>query len=137
VKHLVPGAGTDGKKLDTTNSSRRTGCSWHALKGYDYRWLDVTFETSADQAAARKAYTDREQPEAAPGLGDEASVGTELTEDDGQQTRAAVVIVRKANALITVTYNGSDFESRKAPSTDTMREGALEAAKAAVDELDG
>ncbi|MFI1964498.1 hypothetical protein ACH429_10290 [Streptomyces pathocidini] len=131
VKALVPGAAPAGKKLDTTDPTRRAGCSWHALDGYDYRWLDVTFET-LDEPAAVRSYTGKKKPTPAPGLGDEASVGTDLTQDDGQGTRESVVVVRKANALITITYNGSDFASREAPSEKTIREGALKAAREAV-----
>ncbi|MGP3924528.1 hypothetical protein [Streptomyces sp. 8N616] len=136
VKELVPGAKTAGAELDTADPKRRTGCSWHALEGFDYRWLDVTFETTPADQAARSAYADRKQPTAAPGLGDEASVGTKLTKEDGQQTREAVVVVRKANALVTVTYNGSDFDSKKAPGADAMSKGALAAAKNALAALD-
>ncbi|GAA3501250.1 hypothetical protein GCM10019016_083570 [Streptomyces prasinosporus] len=39
---------------------------------------------------------------------------------------------RAANALVIVTYNGSDFESKKAPSTEEINKGAIKAAKEAV-----
>jgi hypothetical protein len=35
-----------------------------------------------------------------------------------------------------ITYNGSDFESKKAPSTDTINKGAIKAAKEAVAALE-
>lgn len=136
VKDLVPGAETGGKKLESTDAKSRTGCSWHALNGYDYRWLDVTFEVSPEDGAARQDYADRKQPTAAPGLGDEASVGSKTTQHDGQQTRETVVVVRKANAVMAVTYSGSNFETHKAPGAGTMREDALKAAKQAVSALD-
>ncbi|WP_443268311.1 hypothetical protein [Streptomyces sp. KR80] len=136
VKKLVPGAKTAGKPLKSSDPARRTGCSWNALDGFDYRWLDVTFEIAGENAGglagAREFYADRKRATGVPDLGDEASVGTELTKDDGQQTMAAVVVVRTANAVVTVTHSGSDFETRKAPSADAMREGAVAAAEQAV-----
>jgi hypothetical protein len=135
VQKLVPGAKSAGKELQASDPKRRTGCSWNALEGFDYRWLDVTFEVSP-APAAREAYDGRKQSSSLPGLGDEASEGAELTEDDGQQTRSAVVVVRKENAVVTLTYNGSDFETRKAPDAKAMHEGALAAAKEAINALD-
>jgi len=35
-----------------------------------------------------------------------------------------------------VTYNGSDFESKKAPGTDEINKGAIKAAKEAVAALE-
>lgn len=136
VKELVPGAKTAGSELRTSDSRRRRGCSWHALKGYDYRWLDVTFEISTTARAASDAYGNRKEGTAVPGLGDEASVATRNTKEDGQQSTSAVVLVRVENALVTVTYSGSDFETRKAPDGKTMREGALEVVKKALTALD-
>ncbi len=55
-----------------------------------------------------------------------------LTTEDKQDTREGVVVARAANALVIVTYNGSDFESKKAPSTEEINKGAIKAAKEAV-----
>ncbi|WP_327352241.1 hypothetical protein [Streptomyces sp. NBC_01304] len=130
VKDLVPGAKTKGKELDLSDPARRRTCSWSALKGYDYRWLDVSYEVIGSAKQARP--TEPRQGESVPDLGDKASVSVDLTTKDKQHTREAVVTVRASNALITVTYNGSDFESKGAPGADTMRKGALKAAKEAV-----
>ncbi|QIJ65560.1 hypothetical protein [Streptomyces sp. JB150] len=136
VTSLVPGAGPAGKELPSTDASVRRTCSWNALKGYDYRWLDVSFEiTDSDEKAAaqydaRKA--EKSGGGAVPGLGDAAYSVVNLTTEDKQQTREGVVLVRAANALVTVTYNGSDFENKTAPSTDEINKGAIKAAKAAV-----
>jgi hypothetical protein len=45
-------------------------------------------------------------------------------------------MIQASNALVTVTYNGSDFESKKAPSTDEINKGAIKAAKEAVAALE-
>ncbi|MBO1331177.1 hypothetical protein [Streptomyces sp. VRA16 Mangrove soil] len=136
VKALVPDAKTAGKELSATDESVRRGCSWSALKGYDYRWLDVSFEVKNSDALAKQSYKDggADDSKASPlaGLGDEARVTSSLTTKDKQDTRESVVTVRKANVLVTVTYNGSDFESKGAPSNDTVIKGARQAAGDAV-----
>lgn len=136
VSALVPGAKTAGKEIPSTDADLRRTCSWNALKEYDYRWLDVSFEIMGSDDAAAGSYRDRTAEKsgggAVPGLGDEAYSVVNLTTEDKQQTREGVVIVRAANALVVITYNGSDFESKKAPSTDEINKGAIKAAKDAV-----
>ncbi|RVU28712.1 hypothetical protein EOT10_02240 [Streptomyces antnestii] len=132
VAALVPKADAAGKELSAADRSLRRGCSWSALKGYDYRWLDVSFEIKESAAAADTAFTARGKGDAASGLGDGARVAVALTTNDKQDKREAVVTVRSANALVTVTYNGSDFESHGAPAADEISKGALRAAGDAV-----
>ncbi|MEV3857163.1 hypothetical protein AB0J38_22885 [Streptomyces sp. NPDC050095] len=138
VNSLVPGAKTAGKELAATDASVRRGCSWSALKGYDYRWLDVSFEVKSSDAAAKQAFKDGSDTAGATAqdIGDEARLSTNVTTKDKQQTREAVVTVRRANTLVTITYNGSDFESKGAPSADTVRKGATMAARDAVAALE-
>ncbi|GAA3835618.1 hypothetical protein [Streptomyces chiangmaiensis] len=141
IESLVPGAKKAGKEIPSTDESIRRTCSWNALKGYDYRWLDVSFEITDSQAQAQKSYTQRTADKggggAVPGLGDSAYSVVNLTTEDKQQTREGVVLVRVANALVSITYNGSDFETKKAPSTDEINKGAIKAAKDAVAALEG
>ncbi|WP_369226589.1 hypothetical protein AB5J52_38460 [Streptomyces sp. R39] len=141
VKSLVPGAKTAGKEIPSTDTKLRRTCSWNALKGYDYRWLDVSFEIMDTDAAAAKEYKDRVAEKsgggAVPGLGDSGYSVVNLTTEDKQQTREGVVLAQVSNALVVVTYNGSDFESKKAPSTDVINKGAIQAAKSAVNALKG
>ncbi|MFC0601433.1 hypothetical protein [Streptomyces palmae] len=131
VRKLVPGAPTGGTALQSSDLNRRTGCSWHALDGYDYRWLDITF-TVAPPTAPRPAAPEGRR---LTGLGDAAGIRERLTTEDDQQTREAVLTVRVDNAMLTVTYNGSDFESGTAPGATAIREGALSAARAALPAL--
>ncbi|MCH5670382.1 hypothetical protein [Streptomyces gilvus] len=141
VKSLVPGAKTAGKEIQSTNAKLRRTCSWNALKGYDYRWLDVSFEVMESDAAAQKEYqerlTEKSGGGAVPGLGDSAYSVVNLTTQDKQQTREGVVIARVSNVLVVTTYNGSDFETKKAPSTDVINTGAIKAARDAVTALKG
>ncbi len=136
VKSLAPGAKTAGKEIPSTDTALRRTCSWNALQGYDYRWLDVSFEISESDQEAKEEYEQRVAEKsgggAVPGLGDSAYSVVNLTTEDKQQTREGVVLVRVANALVIVTYNGSDFESKKAPDTEEINKGAIKAAKSAV-----
>jgi hypothetical protein len=141
IKSLVPGAKTAGKEIQSTDAKLRRTCSWNALKGYDYRWLDVSFEVMESDAAAQKEYqerlTEKSGGGAVPGLGDSAYSVVNLTTQDKQQTREGVVIARVSNVLVVTTYNGSDFETKKAPSTDVINKGAIKAARDAVTALKG
>ncbi|MET7285448.1 hypothetical protein [Streptomyces sp. NPDC005573] len=136
VKSLVPGAKTAGKEIPSTDPSLRRTCSWNALDGYNYRWLDVSYEISASDQAATKQFQQRVGEKsgggAVPGIGDSGYSVVNLTTEDKQQTREGVVMARVSNALVVVTYSGSDFESKKAPATDEINKGAIKAAKAAV-----
>ncbi|MDQ1049747.1 hypothetical protein [Streptomyces sp. V4I2] len=136
ITSLVPGAKTAGKEIPSTDSKLRRTCSWNALKGYDYRWLDVSFEITENDEAAQKSYKENIEEKSGggdvPGVGDSAYSVVNLTTEDKQQTREGVVMVRASNALVTVTYNGSDFETKKAPSTDEINKAAIKAAKEAV-----
>lgn len=141
VKSLVPGAKTAGKEIPSTDSALRRTCSWNALKGYDYRWLDVSYEVAASDDAAEKEYRQRVAEKSGggpvPGLGDGGYSVVNLNTEDKQQTREGVVLARAANALVVVTYSGSDFESKKAPETAEINKGAIKAAKDAVAALRG
>lgn len=136
LKSLVPGARTAGKEIPSTDAELRRTCSWNALEGYEYRWLDVSFEVLESDDAAERSYRGRLEEKsgggAVPGLGDAAYSVVNLTTEDEQQTREGVVVARASNALVVVTYNGSDFESKKAPGTDEINKGAIKAAKEAV-----
>ncbi|WP_217166154.1 hypothetical protein [Streptomyces sp. AC512_CC834] len=136
VTSLVPGAKAAGKEIPSTDTKVRRTCSWNALKGYDYRWLDVSFEVMETDEAAQKSYkervADRSGGGEVPDLGDAAYSVVNLTTEDKQQTREGTVLVRASNALVMITYNGSDFESKKAPGTTEINKGAIKAAKEAV-----
>ncbi|MFG2510962.1 hypothetical protein [Streptomyces sp. NPDC048584] len=140
VNSLVPKAKTAGKEIDSTDSKLRRTCSWNALKGFEYRWLDVSFEVLESDEAAERSYQGRLEDKsgggAVPGLGDAGYSVVNLTTEDKQQTREGVVVARTANALVIVTYNGSDFESKKAPGAEEINKGAIKAAKEAVAALE-
>lgn len=140
ITSLVPGAKTAGREIPSTNSKLRRTCSWNALKGYDYRWLDVSYELMESDEAAETSYketvTEKSGGGEVPDVGDSGYSVVNLVTEDKQQTREGVVVIRASNALVTITYNGSDFESKKAPSTDEINKGAIKAAKEAVATLE-
>ncbi|MFD5073262.1 hypothetical protein [Streptomyces sp. NPDC058371] len=140
VKSLVPGAKTAGREIPSTDKSVRRTCSWNALKGFDYRWLDISYEIKKTDQDAETTYkqraTEKSGGGAVPGLGDAGYSVVNLTTADKQQMREGVVLARVSNALVTITYNGSDFETKKAPSTDVINKGAIKAAKEAVAALE-
>jgi hypothetical protein len=140
ITSLVPGAKPAGKEIPSTDSTLRRTCSWNALKGYDYRWLDVSYEVMDSDEAAQTSYRETVEQRSGggdvPGVGDAGYSVVNLTTADKQETREGVVLVRASNALVTITYNGSDFESRKAPGTDEINKGAIKAAKEAVAALE-
>jgi hypothetical protein len=139
VKSLVPGANTAGKEIPATDKKLRRTCSWNALSGYNYRWLDVSFEITDSNASAQAAYKKRVAEKSGggdvPGLGDGGYSVVDLTTQDKQQTREGTVVAQVSNALVVVTYNGSNFDTKKAPSTDEINKGAIKAAKSAVTAL--
>ncbi|MFF0199745.1 hypothetical protein [Streptomyces sp. NPDC005017] len=140
ITSLVPSAKTAGKEIKSTDSKVRRTCSWNALDGYDYRWLDVSFEVMDSDAAAEKSYRGRVEKAKGggevPGLGDAGYSVVNLTTEDGQKSREGMVLARTHNALVVVTYTGSDFESKDAPSTDEINKGAIKAAKEATAALE-
>ncbi|MFE7270571.1 hypothetical protein [Streptomyces sp. NPDC057623] len=140
IKALVPEAKTAGKEIPSTDSKLRRTCSWNALKGFEYRWLDVSFEITESDEAAQKSFKDRVADRSGggdvPGIGDSGYSVVNLTTEDKQQTREGVVLVRASNALVSITYSGSDFESKKAPGTDEINKGAIKAAREAVAALE-
>ncbi|MEN3583337.1 hypothetical protein AAH978_04165 [Streptomyces sp. ZYX-F-203] len=139
VSSLVPGAEPEGKEIPSLDASVRRVCSWNALDGYEYRWLDISFEVARSDEAARTSYEERAEERSGggevPGVGDAAYSVVNLTEEDGQETREGAVLVRVANAVVVVTYDGSDFETGKAPDTEEINKGAILAAKEAVEAL--
>ncbi|MYU05406.1 hypothetical protein GTY81_16210 [Streptomyces sp. SID8366] len=141
VGDLVPGAKSAGKEIPSTDPKLRRTCSWNALHGYAYHWLDVSYEISGSADEATQEYQQqvsrRTGGGSVPGLGDSAYSVVGLSTEDKQQTREGVVIVRVSNALVVVTYSGSDFDTKKAPGTDEVNKGAIKVARAAVGALGG
>ncbi|NYV78753.1 hypothetical protein, partial [Streptomyces sp. UH6] len=134
VTSLVPGKLTTGELASTDKDVRRM-CQWHALKGYSYRWLDVSYEIRRSNEDAQKAF-DRVVADGKggpfEGLGDEAYSLSAKTSDKGNKVQETELTVRSGNALVVVTYNGGDFVEKTTPSADKIRDGAAKAAGEAL-----
>lgn len=149
VKALVPKAENDkGEAMDHSPDDARGGCSWHGLNGYQYRWLDVSFQrfdsvsglgSARDRAAERYRQQMGEAlaPEGAvssavPGLGDLATAVTAEVTRDKDRYQEVTVIVSTANAVVVVDYNGAGFQDAKTPAAGNLRKDAVSAAREAV-----
>ncbi|MFG2195503.1 DUF3558 domain-containing protein [Streptomyces sp. NPDC048639] len=152
VKDLVPKAknksGAEGKSADLES---RSSCSWNGLDGFQYRWLDVSLQRFASdtalgsgskragdyftkQVAAVKSVKDAKKLKTgtAAGVGDQATtIGYDLKKDR-EDFRNQAVVVRTANVVITVNYNGTGYEDAKTPKADDMVKDAVRAAKETV-----
>ncbi len=124
VSTRAPRTSQPGDSVD-----RQVGASHLFLEraqGLRLHWLDVWYEIKDSPRRRRKssgARMDKSGGGAVPGLGDSAYSVVNLTTTDKQQTREGVVIARASNALVVVTYNGSNFETKKAPSTTDQQGG--------------
>jgi hypothetical protein len=137
VTSLVPGKLTTGELASTDKDVRRM-CQWHALKGYSYRWLDVSFEIRRSTEDARTAFDRVAEGKGGPfkGLGDEAYSLSAVTSDKGNKVQETELTVRSGNAIVVVTYNGGDFVEKTTPSADKIRDGAAKAAGEALAALE-
>jgi hypothetical protein len=137
VTSLVPGKLTTGELASTDKDVRRM-CQWHALKGYSYRWLDVSFEIRRSTEDAEKAFDRVASGKGGPfkGLGDEAYSLSAVTSDKGNKVQETELTVRSGNAIVVVTYNGGDFVEKTTPGADKIRDGAAKAAGEALAALE-
>ncbi|MEV6318791.1 DUF3558 domain-containing protein [Streptomyces sp. NPDC051776] len=152
IKDLVPKAknksGSEGKSADLES---RSSCSWNGLDGFQYRWLDVSFqrfesdtslgsgsERAQDyftkQVAGAKSVKGAKKLKAvtAAGLGDQATtIGYDLKKDR-EDFKNQTVVARTANVVVTVNYNGTGYEDAKTPKAEEMLKDAKRAAEEAV-----
>ncbi|WP_407560385.1 DUF3558 domain-containing protein [Streptomyces sp. 184] len=152
VKDLVPGAkntaGTAGKSADT---AQRSSCSWTGLKGYQWRWLDVSYQrydsdpavgSGADRAAEyyAKQVAAAEATEGAKGmkssaptgLGQKATEFTYETTEDKQDYRKQTVVSLHENVVVTVNYHGAGFQGSDQPKAADLLKDAEKATKEAL-----
>ncbi|MFG3495591.1 DUF3558 family protein [Streptomyces sp. NPDC047928] len=156
IEKLVPEvkkkAGTPGKSTDVAS---RAGCSWNGLddkglKGSNYHWIDIALVRYDSEATlgsgeqrAEKRYAERvaevkategatELATSPAGVGDTATAFTYNVKKSGETFTYAVVVTRTANAVVTVSYNGTGYAGAKNPSPSTLMKGTVTAAKEAV-----
>ncbi|MGP3952971.1 DUF3558 domain-containing protein [Streptomyces sp. 7N604] len=152
VGNLVPKAknksGTVGKSADI---DARGTCSWNGLDGFQYRWLDISFQRfesdptlGSGESRAKEYFTkqvDSSKPAkgakdlktgTAAGVGDQAATLTYAVKKDREDFRNQTVIARTANVVITLNYNGAGYEDAKTPKAADMLKDAQSAAKEAA-----
>ncbi|MFI6687509.1 DUF3558 domain-containing protein [Streptomyces sp. NPDC050485] len=157
VDKYVPNAKTKaGEVGKTSDPQTQASCTWNGLedkgvKGSLYRWLDVDLKRydstpalgSGDSLAqkqfdravsAAKSTADAKNVKTAPvsGLGDQATAITFELKKTDTNFRYAVVVVRTANAVVALDYNGTGYQGADAPPANDVQDGATAAAKEAV-----
>ncbi len=137
----------EGQVASGGDPKTRGGCSWTGLEGYQYRFLDDSFQrfdavagSSAAQQAkgayqlavqnAAKASGAKTAP--AAGVGDEATLVTWDENKDSTDYHYATVIARTANTVVTVDFSGAGLQGDDKPKTDEMNQDTEDAAKQAV-----
>ncbi len=154
LKSLVPGAKSlKGSEAGSGQPKLRGGCSWNGLHGYQYRYLDASFQrfdtlagaapadtqaTTAYHAAVRTtagaAQADKGKATTAPlpGLDGPATLIVWQAAKSHASYHTATIVVRSANAVVTIDYTGAGLQGDHAPKTSDLRSGAEQAAKQAL-----
>ena len=157
IDKYVPKAKTKaGEVGKTSDPQAQASCTWNGLddkgvQGSLYRWLDVDLKRydstaglgSGDSLAQKQfdravssaqATADAKNVKTAPvpGLGDQATAITFDLKKTDADFKYGVVVVRTANAVVTVDYNGTGYQGADAPQTNEVQEGATVTAKEAV-----
>lgn len=156
IEKIVPKAkaksGTPGRSSDL---STRSTCSWHGLDGYQYRWLDVSLQrfdsdpTLGSGAERAKDFFTKQVDSIegtagaknlatgkAAGVGDAATTVRYDLKKGHDQFKNQTVVVRTANVVITLNYNGAGYEDGKTPDAKKLLQGAETAAKQVVSAVD-
>ncbi|MFE9554316.1 DUF3558 domain-containing protein [Streptomyces sp. NPDC006703] len=157
IDKYVPKAKTKaGEVGKTSDPQAQASCTWNGLddkgvQGSLYRWLDVDLKRydstaglgSGDSLAQKQfdravssaqATADAKNVKTSPvpGLGDQATAITFDLKKTDADFKYGVVVVRTANAVVTVDYNGTGYQGADAPQTNEVQEGATVTAKEAV-----
>ncbi|MFE9123574.1 DUF3558 domain-containing protein [Streptomyces sp. NPDC007172] len=157
IDKYVPKAKTKaGEVGKTSDPQSQASCTWNGLEdkgvdGSNYRWLDIDFKRydstpglgSGDSLAQKqfdravsgaKSTGDAKNVKTSPvsGLGDQATAITFDLKKDDANFRYGVVVVRTANAVVAVDYNGTGYEGADAPAAGDVQDGATAVAKEAV-----
>jgi hypothetical protein len=149
VKSMVRSVkNASGQRVASEDATNRGGCSWTGLDGYQYRYLDDSFQRfdslpgggSAEQQAA-SGFKSAVHIDAAlagaktaqvNGIGDEAALITWDANKDNTGYHYATVVTRTANIIVTVDFSGAGLEDADKPQADQMNQDAQQAAKEAV-----
>ncbi|WP_405491729.1 DUF3558 domain-containing protein [Streptomyces sp. NBC_00096] len=156
IETIVPKAkDANGTAAKSNDLSSRATCTWNGLdeaglKGSQYRWLSISLvrydslasvgtgskraeDEYAKQVEKAKVVEGAEnvKPEAAGGIGDQATSVTFTTKKDGDFANTTV-IARTHNVVITLDYNGTAYEGADAPDQGKLLQDAIAATKETV-----
>ncbi|KAK1180147.1 hypothetical protein B7755_019540 [Streptomyces sp. NBS 14/10] len=152
IDELVPKAESKkGKELPSADANQSASCLWTGLNGFKYRQLTVSLKLfrsevslgSGDKRAqayagdqAQKAATSDGAKNAktgqVSGIGDAATTVSTESKKDGDEFRNQTVVVRTANVVLTLEYNGAGYEDEKTPDPKTLLKDAETGAKEVV-----
>ncbi|MDJ1133834.1 DUF3558 family protein [Streptomyces iconiensis] len=160
VKDLVPKSDNEaGKRVGSGDTSDSNSCLWSGLDKYDYRQLTVSLkrfdsdtslgsgdkraakymEQQADEISGSKDNKNTKETKVA-GVGNQGTaIAYEAKKKDAkgkaEDFRAERLVVRSANAVVTVDYEGTGFEGSKLPSANDLKKKAEKAAKETLTHL--
>ncbi|MET9362886.1 DUF3558 domain-containing protein [Streptomyces sp. NPDC006632] len=157
IDTYVPKAKTKaGEVGKTSDPQSQASCTWNGLEdkgvdGSNYRWLDIDFkrydstrglgtgdslaQKQFDRAvSAAQSTGDAKNVKTAPvsGLGDQATALVFDLKKGDADFRYGIVVVRTANAVVAVDYNGTGYQGADAPDSGDVLDGATALAKEAV-----
>ncbi|MFC0600695.1 hypothetical protein [Streptomyces palmae] len=154
VEKLVPG--TDhkkGKALPAADINEAASCLWAGLDGYQYRSLTLSLKRfdsdpalgSGDDRAKKYAADQADKARVADGakdsqtgegaIADSAVTVRTKSKKDGVDFRNQTVVVRTANVVITVEYDGAGYEDAKTPDAAKLLDQAEDAAKEVAESI--
>lgn len=155
VEKLVPEADPKkGKLLPSSGDNEAGSCLWSGLgDGYQYRLLTVSYKRfdseatlgSGDQRAEKFATEQVGKAQVADGakdaktgdaaIGDAATTVQTKTKKDKEDFRNQTVVVRTANVVVTVEYDGAGYEDGDTPDAKKLMGQAEDVAKEAVESV--
>jgi hypothetical protein len=159
IGDLVPNAkASGGQVLKFSDPDVHAGCDWTGLDGYEYHYLGVDLRRSetvqgvgSAEDQAKTQFTQLKQSTTAPdglkkgsapyihsiGLGDDSQLVSAEVSKDKTTYRNVTVIVRQANVILDVSYEGAGFEGSKEPAAKDIEADATKAAKEALGHVGG
>lgn len=160
LKSVVPKGVKSGKAINKAEENVTGDCRWISLDnngvdGSQYRWLSVSLHLLASDEAngpgedrAAKAYESKVtaakavdgaknvKTEPLTGTGDQATVVKYDLKKDGDTFKQQTIVVRTANVVITLDYNGAGLAGDKTPDPAELLKSAKSAAEEAVEAIE-
>jgi hypothetical protein len=152
IDELVPKAESKkGKELPSADANQSASCLWTGLNGFKYRQLTVSLKLfrsevslgSGDKRAQAYAAAQAQKASTADGaknaktgqvsgIGDAATTVSTESKKDGDEFRNQTIVVRTANVVLTLEYNGAGYEDEKTPDPKALLKDAETGAKEVV-----